>query len=274
MRAEQREAVRAEVLRRFLHGGVDVGERGREVEQDEREIVQRLDEDDAVQPLHERDAEAEPVVEQQVDRAVAAVDELHRHRADERRHHQRHHAERVDQRRAAEIGSAPGWWRAAPRSGSPPRPSWRRRRSNSRTPRAAAPVRKKSPKWTRVKPPSRPGEGDDDHAHDRHDQEGDQEQRHDDERGDLRRAGAVAGERTVRARSATIAGDALASGCGDAIARSRHGRTPRSAVTRSALLRGQRLLRQRLGLGVVLHRERRPISPRTRPGGRRPSGPA
>ena len=42
-------------------------------------------------------------LQQQIDAAVAAVDELHRHRADERRHHQRHHAERVDQRRAAEV---------------------------------------------------------------------------------------------------------------------------------------------------------------------------
>ena len=77
-------------------------ERGREVEQDEGEIVQRLDEDDAVEPLHERDPEPERIVEQQIDRAVAAEHELHRDGADERRHHQRHDAERLDQRRAAE----------------------------------------------------------------------------------------------------------------------------------------------------------------------------
>ena len=60
-------SVRAEVLRRLLHGGIDVGKRGREIEQDEREIVQRLDEDHAVEAFHERDPEAEPVIEQQVD---------------------------------------------------------------------------------------------------------------------------------------------------------------------------------------------------------------
>ena len=56
---EQPQAARAEVLRRFLHRAVDVGERDGEVEQDEREIVQRLDEDDAVEPVHERHGEAE-----------------------------------------------------------------------------------------------------------------------------------------------------------------------------------------------------------------------
>jgi hypothetical protein len=65
--------------------------------------VQRLDEDDAVEPLHERDTKAEPLVEQEIDRAVAPVDQLHRHRAHERRHHQRDHAERVNERGAAKT---------------------------------------------------------------------------------------------------------------------------------------------------------------------------
>ena len=78
---------------------VDVAQRGGEIDEDERKIVDRLDEDDAVQPLHEGDLEPEPVVEQEVDRAVAAEQQLHRHGADEGRHDQRQEAERLDERR-------------------------------------------------------------------------------------------------------------------------------------------------------------------------------
>ena len=52
--AEEPPAGSAEVLRRFLHGRIDVGERGGEIQQDEREVVQRLHEDHAVEPVHER----------------------------------------------------------------------------------------------------------------------------------------------------------------------------------------------------------------------------
>ena len=54
-------------------------------------------------PFHERDLEAEPVVEQQIDAAVAAEQQLHRDRADERRHDQRQEAQRLDQHRAAKL---------------------------------------------------------------------------------------------------------------------------------------------------------------------------
>ncbi|MNC87570.1 hypothetical protein D3C83_33040 [compost metagenome] len=65
--------------------------------------MQRLDEDHAVQPVHERDGEAEPVVQHQVDRAAPAEDELHRDRAHERRHDERQHTQRLDNGRAAEF---------------------------------------------------------------------------------------------------------------------------------------------------------------------------
>ncbi len=100
---EQAQAARAEILRRLFHGAVDVGERDGQVEQYERKVVQRLDENHAVQPLHERNAEAAAVVEQQVDRAAAAEQQLHGGGADEGRHDQRQHAERLDQHAAAEL---------------------------------------------------------------------------------------------------------------------------------------------------------------------------
>jgi hypothetical protein len=65
--------------------------------------VQALDEDHAGKPLHQRQREAEVLVEQQIDRTVAAEDQLHRDRADEGRHDQRQDAERLDQSRAAEL---------------------------------------------------------------------------------------------------------------------------------------------------------------------------
>ena len=101
--AEQPESAGAEVLRGFLHRAVDVVERDREVQQDERKVVQRLDEDDRVQPLHDRQVDAEPVAEDQVERAAAAEQQLHRGGADERRHDQRQHAERLDQQCAAKL---------------------------------------------------------------------------------------------------------------------------------------------------------------------------
>ena len=101
--AEQPEAVTAEVLRRLLHRAVDVPERGDEIEQDERKVMQPFDEDDAIEAVHERDADAESFAQQQVDRAVAAEQQLQRHRAHERRHHERQHAQRMHQRGAAEL---------------------------------------------------------------------------------------------------------------------------------------------------------------------------
>ena len=188
---EQRETTRAEVLRRLLHRRIDVGERGREVEQDEREIVQRLDEDDAVQSFHERDAEAEPVVEQEIDRAVAPVDELHRHRADERRHHQRHDAERMDQRRAAEAETRQD---GRERHRDQARQHDRHHTHIDRIPERLAqqPGREEIAEMDEGEA-VRPGEGDDDHPQQRNDQERDQEERDRGQHDDLRRARPEAG---------------------------------------------------------------------------------
>ena len=95
--------MRAEVLGGFLHGAVDVAQRRRQVDQDEGEIVDRLQEDDAVQAFHEADLEAEPLVEQQVRAAVAAEQELHGDGADERRHDQRQETQGLHQHGAAEL---------------------------------------------------------------------------------------------------------------------------------------------------------------------------
>ena len=65
--------------------------------------MQRLDENHRVQSLHERQVDAEPVAEYQVEGAAAAEQQLHRGGADERRHDQRQHAERLDRERAAKL---------------------------------------------------------------------------------------------------------------------------------------------------------------------------
>ncbi len=78
-------------------------QRRNEIEQDEREIVQPFDEDDAEKTVHEWNADPERIIQQQVDRAVAAEQQLQRHRADERRHHERQHAQRLHQCRATEF---------------------------------------------------------------------------------------------------------------------------------------------------------------------------
>ena len=101
--AEQAQAAGAEILRRLLHGAVDVIERDHQVHQDEREVVQRFDEDHAVQTLHDRQIDVEPLAQQQVERAAASEQQLHRHRADERRHDQRQYPQRLDQQRAAKF---------------------------------------------------------------------------------------------------------------------------------------------------------------------------
>jgi len=66
---EQAPAARAEVKRRFLHRPVDRPQRDDQVHQDERKVVQALDEDDPGEPLHDRDRETEVIFEQQIDRA-------------------------------------------------------------------------------------------------------------------------------------------------------------------------------------------------------------
>ena len=189
---EQREAVRPEILRRFLHGRIDIGERGREIEQDERKIMQRLDEDDAVEPLHERNTEAAAIEQHQVDGAVPPIEELHRHRADEGRHHQRHHAERVDERGTTEAETGED---GRERNRDQARQHDRHRRHVDRVPEGLAQQAggQEVAEVHEARPAVGPGEGDDDHAQQWNDQEGQKEHRNGGERDDLSRARAVSG---------------------------------------------------------------------------------
>ena len=145
--------MRAEILRGLFHRAVDVAQRGREIDQDEREVVDRLDEDDAVQPVHEGDLEAEPVVEQQVDGAVAAEEQLHRHRADEGRHDQRQKAQRLDQHRAAKRKARGDVGERQREDRGARRPPWPRRRANSRTSARTDRCERNRAKLTSVKAP-------------------------------------------------------------------------------------------------------------------------
>ena len=101
--AEEPEAVAPQILRRLFHCAVDVAKRSDQVEQNERKVVEALDEDDAVEAVHERDANSERLREQKVYRAVAAEEELQGHRAHERWHHEGQHAERLHEGGAAEL---------------------------------------------------------------------------------------------------------------------------------------------------------------------------
>jgi hypothetical protein len=65
--------------------------------------VQCLDKDHAVQPVHDREPESEGVLKDQVDRAAAPEDELHRDRTHERRHDEREHAECLYEECAPEL---------------------------------------------------------------------------------------------------------------------------------------------------------------------------
>ena len=87
--AKQPQPVTSHVLRHLFEGWIDIRERHRRVEHDERKKVQRLDENYASKPFHERDADVEPAHQQKVDRAAATQEELQGYRADERRDHQR-----------------------------------------------------------------------------------------------------------------------------------------------------------------------------------------
>jgi hypothetical protein len=137
--------------------------------------VQALDENDAVQPFHERDPEAEPVHEQQVDRAVAPVDELHGHRADERRHDQRDHAQGLDQRRPLEAKTH---GEIGQRHGDDRRHRDRHQGDVDRVPRRLDHDRgaEEIGEMDEGEAPPVP-ERDEDHGGDRHDQESDQEDR-------------------------------------------------------------------------------------------------
>ena len=196
--AEQRETVCAEVLRGFFHRGIDVAERGREVEQDEREIVQRLDEDHAIEALHERNAQTQPVIEEKIDGAVAAIDQLHRYRAHEGRHHERHHTERVDERgaRKAEARQDGG-----ERHRKEAREEDGHRAHVERVPECLA-QQGGGKKVAEVdeREAVGPREGDDDDAQDGDDQERNEEKRNEGERDDLRRARAEAGGERIGRR--------------------------------------------------------------------------
>ena len=195
---EQREPVRAKVLCRLLHGRIDIGQRGRQVEQNERKVVQCFDENNAVEPLHERNAESEPIHHQEIDGAVAAVDQLHGHSAHKRRHDQGHDAERVDQRRAAEPEAREN---RRQRHGDQARHHDGHRRNIERVPeRLAQQVgAEEIAEVNQGKAALRMGKGHHEDADDRDDQEGEQENRNHDHRGDLRHARAVTGgEREAR----------------------------------------------------------------------------
>ena len=100
---EETPAVAAEHLARFLRRRIDAGERGRGVQQDEREVVERLHEDDARQAVHERHRDAERVEQEQVHEAAAPEDLLEGDGADERRDHERQHRERLHDAAAGEV---------------------------------------------------------------------------------------------------------------------------------------------------------------------------
>ncbi len=58
---------------------------------------------DPDQPVHDRHAEAKPIVEQQIDRATAPKDQLQRHRAHKRWHDQGQHAQGLDQQGTTKL---------------------------------------------------------------------------------------------------------------------------------------------------------------------------
>ena len=100
---KQAPAFAAQVHGGLFHGTVNVAQGHREVHQNEGEVVDRLDKDDAVQALHDGQREAKPVVEQKVERARAAKDQLQRHRAHKGRHDQRQDAQSLDEDGPAKI---------------------------------------------------------------------------------------------------------------------------------------------------------------------------
>ena len=74
--AKQPQPVTSHVLRHLFEGWIDIRERNRRVEHDERKKVQCLDENYACKPFHKRDADVEPAHQQKVDRAAATQEEL------------------------------------------------------------------------------------------------------------------------------------------------------------------------------------------------------
>ena len=101
--AKQAKAMAAEILRHLFEGGVDVRQRHHGVEQYERKKVQRLHQDDAGEPFHERDRDIEPVSEQQINHAAAAQNQLQRDRANKWRDHQRQGRGGLQQQLAAKL---------------------------------------------------------------------------------------------------------------------------------------------------------------------------
>ena len=100
---KQTPALAAQVHGRLFHGPIDVAQRHREVHEDEGEVVDRLHKNHAIEPLHDGQREAEPVVEQQVERARAAKDQLQRHCAHKGRHDQRQNTQGLDEDGPAKI---------------------------------------------------------------------------------------------------------------------------------------------------------------------------
>src|ERR1019366_7611169 len=108
------EAGAAEILRGFLHCGVDVGERGEGVEVDDGIERKRLDDRDAPKLIRRepidgrRGREQAGVVEEGVERAVLPEDLLDADGADERRQNHRDEDERTEEifRGEKEAGKA------------------------------------------------------------------------------------------------------------------------------------------------------------------------
>ncbi len=100
---QETQAMTPERLRRFFGGRVHTGQRGGGVDEDEREVVERLHEDDAREPFHERDGGAERVEQEEVDHAAAPEDLLERHRPHERRHDERQERQGLREAAAGEV---------------------------------------------------------------------------------------------------------------------------------------------------------------------------
>ena len=65
--------------------------------------MNRLDEYDAVQSVHERDGKSKIVAQQKIDRAVPSKNQLHSNRTHERRHDQRNESKALDKDRTREV---------------------------------------------------------------------------------------------------------------------------------------------------------------------------
>ena len=99
-------ATRAEVRRRLVEGGVEVAERGDEVEVEDRVEVERFDEADreeASVAAEEIDGGESAAAQQRIDHAVVTEDRLESKRADEGRQDHRQHHRKIAELLAGEF---------------------------------------------------------------------------------------------------------------------------------------------------------------------------